>query len=61
VQSYVNNSVEHLPPELSTITDIRKELIDALAALPSWHFRYSGTPQNGARSLVRFLEERCEV
>ena len=61
VAQYIENSVERLPPELTAVTATRHSLIAQLSKLPSWRFRYSGTPQLGARSLLRFIEQLQEV
>jgi hypothetical protein len=56
VQHYINNSVERLPRELRAAAASRQRLVDAVAKLPAWRYRYSGSPQSGARGLVRFFE-----
>ena len=55
VEQYLANSVERLPPELQEAEKTRRSAIVKLGELPAWTFRYSGSPQQGARSLVEFL------
>lgn len=61
-QSYVERSVERLPPELDDIICARAEVIEELSQLSCWHFCYSGTPEIAVQGLRKFLaEQRPEV
>jgi hypothetical protein len=57
-RSYVNSSVERLPPQLYEATAMREQTIERVAMLPSWHFRYGGTPQFAAKMLREFVIHR---
>jgi hypothetical protein len=57
-RSYVNSSVERLPPQLYEATAMREQTIERVAMLPSWHFRYGGTPQFAAKMLRKFVVHR---
>lgn len=61
VQQYISNSVERLPRELRTAAAARQRLVEAVAKLPAWRYRYSGSPQAGADALARFFEWHEEV
>jgi hypothetical protein len=55
---YVNSSVERLPSQLFEAVAMRAQTIDQVASLPSWHFRYGGTPQFAAQELREFVLHR---
>jgi hypothetical protein len=57
-QSYVNSSVERLPPQLDEAVAMREQTIGRVALLPSWRFRYGGTPQFAAKELREFVVHR---
>jgi hypothetical protein len=57
-QSYVNSSVERLPPQLYEAVAMRQQTIECVASLPSWRFRYGGTPQFAAKELQEFIVHR---
>jgi hypothetical protein len=57
-QRYVNSSIERLPPQLYEATAMREQTIESVALLPSWHFRYGGTPQFAAKELWKFVVHR---
>jgi hypothetical protein len=57
-QRYVNSSIERLPPQLYEATAMREQTIESVALLPSWHFRYGGTPQFAAKELWKFIVHR---
>jgi hypothetical protein len=54
-RSYVNSSVERLPPQLYEAGAMREQTIERVALLPSWRFRYGGTPQFAAKELLEFV------
>jgi hypothetical protein len=54
-RSYVNSSVERLPPQLNEAGAMREQTIERVASLPSWRFRYGGTPQFAAKELLEFV------
>ncbi len=58
VREYINNSVDRLPGELWDSVRRRERMIERLSELPSWRFRYSGSPQAGARFIKQFLSNR---
>jgi hypothetical protein len=61
-RSYVNSSVERLPQQLYEAAAMREQTIERVAMLPSWHFRYGGTPQFAAKELREFvLHRRQEI
>jgi hypothetical protein len=55
---YVNSSVERLPAQLYEAAAMREQTIESVAILPSWHFRYGGTPQFAAKKLREFVVHR---
>jgi hypothetical protein len=57
-RSYVNSSVERLPPQLCEAVAMREQTIESVALLPSWRFRYGGTPQFAAKELRQFVVHR---
>jgi hypothetical protein len=57
-RSYINSSVERLPVQLSEAAAMRKQTIEYVALLPSWRFRYGGTPQFAAQQLLEFVVSR---
>jgi hypothetical protein len=60
-RAYVEANVEVLPLQLVKAEQERKGLIERLAELPAWRFRYDGTPQFAARELMRLLETGKEI
>ena len=57
-RTYVNCSVERLPPQLYEAVAMREETIERVATLPSWRFRYGGKPQFAAKELWEFIAHR---
>ena len=57
-RSYVNSSVERLPPQLPEAVAMREQTIERVAMLPGWRFRYGGTPQFAAKELREFVVHR---
>jgi len=57
-RSYVNRSVEMLPPQLFEAVSMQEETIASVSLLPSWLFRYGGTPQFAAKELRKFVIHR---
>jgi hypothetical protein len=57
-RSYVNSSVERLPPQLYEAVAMRQQTIERVASLPSWRFRYGGTPQFAAKAVLEFVVHR---
>ncbi|HTF64326.1 MAG TPA: hypothetical protein VK638_16710, partial [Edaphobacter sp.] len=57
-RSYVSSSVERLPPQLHEAVAMREQTIGRVALLPSWRFRYGGTPQFAAKELREFVAHR---
>jgi hypothetical protein len=57
-REYVNSSVERLPPQLHEAVAMRAQTIEQVAKLPSWRFRYGGTPQFAAKELRKFVVHR---
>jgi hypothetical protein len=55
---YVNSSVERLPSRLFEAVAMRAQTIEQVALLPSWRFRYGGTPQFAAQELREFVLHR---
>jgi hypothetical protein len=55
VRHYMESSVERLPRQLSETVKDRGEILDLIAALPWWRFRYGGAPQFAARELLSFV------
>jgi hypothetical protein len=55
---YVNSSVERLPPQLYEAVAMRRQTIERVASLPSWRFRYGGTPQFAAKAVLEFVVHR---
>jgi hypothetical protein len=58
---YFTQSAELLPMELRREIAEREEIIERVTSRDCWRFRYGGTPQQGARALRRFFEERYDV
>ena len=57
-RTYVSSSVERLPRQLYEARAARQQTIERVALLPSWHFRYGGTPQFAAKELREFVVHR---
>jgi hypothetical protein len=57
-RSYVNSSVERLPPQLYEAVAMREQTIERVGLLPGWRFRYGGTPQFAAKELREFVVHR---
>jgi hypothetical protein len=57
-RNYVNSSVERLPSQLYEAARMREQTIERVALLPSWLFRYGGTPQFAAKELREFVVHR---
>jgi hypothetical protein len=57
-ENYVNSSVETLPRQLHEAVVMREQTIEQVAKLPSWRFRYGGTPQFAAKQLRQFVVHR---
>jgi hypothetical protein len=57
-RKYVNSSVERLPSQLFEAVAMRAQTIEQVALLPSWRFRYGGTPQFAAQELREFVLHR---
>jgi hypothetical protein len=57
-RKYINSSIERLPPQLHEAVAMRAQTIEHVAALPSWRFRYGGTPQFAAKELRKFVVHR---
>ena len=54
-RQYLESSVERLPSQLGDTARDRAAIIDRIAALPWWRFRYSGSPQFAAGELRSFV------
>jgi hypothetical protein len=57
-RNYVRSGVERLPSHLYDAVTMREQTIERVALLPSWHFRYGGTPQFAAKELLEFVVHR---
>jgi hypothetical protein len=57
-RSYVSSSVERLPRQLHEAIAMRQRTIESVVLLPSWRFRYGGTPQFAANELREFVVHR---
>jgi hypothetical protein len=57
-RTYLNSSVERLPPQLEEAAAMREQTIEGVALLPSWRFQYGGPPQFAARELREFVVHR---
>jgi hypothetical protein len=57
-QAYLESSVERLPAQLIEARAARANIIDVVSRLPSWTFRYGGSPQYAALELRAFVETR---
>lgn len=51
-------NAERLPAQLEHLEEARLAVIARLSELPASTFRYSGTPQFGAESMMRLMEDR---
>jgi hypothetical protein len=60
-QRYLESSVERLPSQLADTERARTEIMNRIAALPWWKFRYSGTPQLAARELGSFVSRQRQL
>ncbi len=54
-RQYLESSVERLPTQLDGTVRDRALLMDGIASLPWWTFRYGGSPQFAARELRTFV------
>jgi hypothetical protein len=59
-RQYLESSVERLPSQLSDTARGRAAIMDRIAALPWWRFRYSGTPQFAAQELRAFVTRQAQ-
>jgi len=57
-RSYLYSSVERLPVQLSEAAEMRGKIIEKVSQLPSWRFRYGGTPQFATGQLREFVAHR---
>lgn len=57
-RSYLHSSVERLPVQLSEAAEMRGRIIEKVSQLPSWRFRYGGTPQFATGQLREFVAHR---
>jgi len=57
-RNYLYSSVERLPVQLSEAVEMRKRIIEKVSQLPSWRFRYGGTPQFATEQLREFVAHR---
>lgn len=55
---YLSCSVERLPVQLPEAAATREEMIRSVSLLPTWRFRYGGTPQFAAKELREFVVSR---
>jgi hypothetical protein len=53
--AYFTANAERLPEQLSETRKSRQQMLDRLSNLPSYIFRYKGSPQEGAAMLVEYL------
>jgi hypothetical protein len=60
-REFFEGSAEPLPLEFGEAADGRRRIIQAVVERDCWHFRYGGTPRDGARKLRRFFEETYDV
>jgi hypothetical protein len=58
---YLESSVERLPTQLSDVAQVRARIMNQIAALPWFSFRYGGTPQFAARQLREFVAQQREL
>jgi hypothetical protein len=57
-RTYLNSSVERLPPQLDEVFHARARILDQIADLPWWVFRYGGTPHFAAQQLRSFVSQK---
>jgi hypothetical protein len=57
-RNYLHSSVERLPVQLSEAAEMRGMIIERVSQLPSWRFRYGGTPQFATEQLREFVAHR---
>ena len=55
------SSVERLPSLLADAARTRSKIIEQLACLPCWMFRYRGTPQFAAQEILSFVSNQTQV
>lgn len=60
-RQFFHGSAEPLPPEFCQAAKDRARLIHAVTDRDCWHFRYAGTPHEGARILREFFEDVYHV
>jgi hypothetical protein len=60
-RTYLESSVERLPPQLDDIERKRAQIMDSIATLPWWKLRYGGTPQSAALELRSFVNQKQEA
>jgi hypothetical protein len=61
VRSGFRSSVERLPSLLADAARTRSKIIEQLAGLPCWTFRYAGTPQFAAQEILSFVFSQSQV
>jgi hypothetical protein len=57
-RTYVSSSVERLPRQLYEAIATRQQTMESVVLLPSWRFRYGGSPQFAAKELREFVAHR---
>jgi hypothetical protein len=61
LRRFFTGSPELIPNQLQRTDAERERIIDNLTSRDCWMFRYGGVPQQGARALRRFFEERYDA
>ena len=61
LRKFFIGSPELIPNQLQRPNPERERIIDQVTSRDCWLFRYGGTPQQGARALRRFYEERYDA
>jgi hypothetical protein len=61
LRRFLIGSPELVPHQLHRANAERERIIEQLTDQECWMFRYGGTPQQGARALRRFFEDRYDA
>jgi len=57
-RSYVERSVERLPPELDDMRRMRRAIIEQISLLSCWKLSYAGPPQTAVAALQQFFADQ---
>jgi hypothetical protein len=57
----IHSGVERLPEQLAEAANVRSQIIEHVAYLPSWKFAYRDSPKVAAEKILRFLANQRQA